>query len=76
MVKVHSVVRARLNVQILHLKYWYKAKLFTTLSIRDFTKISSCQVNTTSRRGIKQLGISFGSIFLLFSYESNQGPRS
>ena len=38
--------------------------------IRVVTKISSCQVNTTSRQGIKQLGISFGSIFLLFSYES------
>ena len=32
--------------------------------------------NTTSRWGIKQLGISFGSIFLLFSYESSRGPRS
>ena len=30
--------------------------------------ISSYQVNTTSRRGIKQLGISFGSIFLLFFF--------
>ena len=40
------------------------------------TKISSCQVNTTSRKGMKQLGISFGSIFLLFSSESSQGPRS
>ena len=43
---------------------------------RAVTKISSCRVNTTSRRGIKQLGISFGSIFLLFSYESSRGPRS
>ena len=32
---------------------------------RDVTKISSCQVITTSRCGIKQLRISFGSIFLL-----------
>ena len=40
------------------------------------TKISSCQVNTTSRRGIKLLGISFGSIFLLFSYESSRKPHS
>ena len=40
------------------------------------TKISSCQVNTTSRKGMKQLGIYFGSIFLLFSSESSQGPRS
>ena len=34
------------------------------------TKISKCRVNTTSRWGIKQLGISFGFIFLLFPYES------
>ena len=33
---------------------------------RDVTKISSFQVNTTSRRGIKQLGISFSAMFLLF----------
>ena len=31
--------------------------------IRVVTKISSCRVNTTNRRGIKRLGISFGSIF-------------
>ena len=49
--------------------------LFTTFSVgstfskstsnqtRVVTKISSCRVNTTSRRGIKRLGISFGSIF-------------
>ena len=40
---------------------------------RVVTKISSCRANTTSRRGIKQLGISFGSIFLPFSYESSGG---
>ena len=40
------------------------------------TKISSCSVNTSSRQGIKQLGISFGSIFLLFSYNSSQGRHS
>ena len=34
---------------------------------RVVTKISSFWVNTISRRGVKQLGISFGSIFLLFS---------
>ena len=43
---------------------------------RAVTKISSCWVNTTSRLGIKQLGISFGSSFLLFSYESSWGPCS
>ena len=37
---------------------------------RVVTKISNCRVNTTSRGEIRQLGISFGSIFLLFSYES------
>ena len=40
---------------------------------RVVTKISSCQVNTTRRWGIKQLGISFDSIFLLFSNESRGG---
>ena len=43
---------------------------------RVVTKISSCWVTTTSRRGIKGLGISFGSIFLLFSNKSNRGPLS
>ena len=43
---------------------------------RVVTKISSCQVNTTSRWGIKWLGISFSSIFLLFSNKSRQGPPS
>ena len=38
---------------------------------RAVTKIC-CQVNT-SRWGIKQLRISFGSIFHLFSYESSWG---
>ena len=33
---------------------------------RVVTKISSFRVNTTSRRGIKRLGISFGSIFFYF----------
>ena len=43
--------------------------------LRVVTKISSCQVNTTSRRGIKQLGVSFGSpIFLLLSFESSRPP--
>ena len=46
------------------------------MSIRVVTKISSCRVNTTRRRGIKQLGISFGSIFLLFSNKSSRGPLS
>ena len=43
---------------------------------RVVPRISSCRVNTTSRRVINQLGISFGPIFLLFSYGSGRGPRS
>ena len=31
--------------------------------------ISNCRVNTTSSGEIKQLGISYGSIIILFSYE-------
>ena len=42
---------------------------------RDVTKISSCRVDITSRQGIKQLGISFGFIFLLLPYERSQGPH-
>ena len=33
---------------------------------RAVTKMSSCQVYAISRRGIEQLGSSFGYIFLLF----------
>ena len=40
---------------------------------RVVAKISSCRVNTASRRGIKRLGISFGSIFVLFSNKSSRG---
>ena len=57
----------------------HRVNLPYSLSIRlprTVTKISICRVNTTSRRGIKQLGISFDSVFLLFSYESSRGnPR-
>ena len=48
-------------------------KLLFFSSHRVVTKISSFQVNTTSRRGIKRLEISFGSIFLLFSNKSSRG---
>ena len=45
-------------------------------SSRVVTKISSCQVNTTSRRGIKQLGILFGSIFFYFPIKvAGENPR-
>ena len=47
-----------------------------TVPCRVATKILSCQVNTTSRWGTTQLGISFGSTFVLFSNESSQGPHS
>ena len=43
---------------------------------RVFPKISSCRVDTTSRRGIKHRGVSFGSNFLLFSNKSSPGPHS
>ena len=39
---------------------------------RVVTKILSRLVDTKSRRGIKQLGISFGSIFPPFSLESSE----
>ena len=50
--------------------------IFVKIFFRVVTKISSCWVNTTSRRGIKRLGSSFGSIFLLFSNKSSRGPLS
>ena len=62
------------------LRAWYNssyttmATLIRTLELpRVVTKISSCRVNTTSRRGIKRLGTSFGSIFLLFFNKSSRG---
>ena len=51
-------------------------KIKIHIQSRDVTKISSYEVNVTSRRGIKQLGISFGSTFLLFSNESSRRPHS
>ena len=50
----------------------YIIKIKNVVINRVVTKISSCWVQTTSRQGIKQLGISFASVFLLFSYESSQ----
>ena len=40
---------------------------------RVVTKISRCWVNTTSRQGIKQLRVSFGSMFLLLSFKVARG---
>ena len=34
------------------------------------TKILSCRVSITSRQGMRQLGVSFGSIFLPFFFKS------
>ena len=51
-------------------------KHFVVDKHRVVTKISSCRVNTISRRGMKRLGSSFGSIFLLFSNKSSRGPLS
>ena len=54
----------------------YMYVLSQHIGSRDVTKISHWRVNTTSRQGIKQQGISFGSIFLLFSYATSRGsPR-
>ena len=53
---------------------YYRNNCVIKWIVRVVTKISSCRVNTTSRRGIKRLGISFGSIFPLFSNKSNRGP--
>ena len=47
--------------------------VFIVTRVRAVAKISSCWGNTLSRWGIKQLGISFGSNYLLFSYESSWG---
>ena len=44
--------------------------------IRAVIEISSCQANDTSRREIQQLGILFGSIFLLFSNKGRWGSPS
>ena len=50
--------------------------LFVWSNIRVVTKILSYRINITSRWGMKKLGISFGSIFLLFSNESGCRPHS
>ena len=50
---------------------WWGSGYF--LELHNVTKISSCRENTKSTQGIRQLGISFGSIFLLSSYEKSWG---
>ena len=64
------------NPPVANEKQSHNSTQVTIIMSRVVTKISSCRVNTTSRRGIKQLGISFGSIFLLFSNKSSRGPLS
>ena len=55
-----------------HHHHYYCLALVPGLSLR----FQSCWVNITSRRGIKQLGISSGSIFILFSSEISRAPHS
>ena len=60
--------KERLQIALFLRKFLFWFQYWHLLSFcRAVTEISSCRVNTTSRRGIKQLGISFGHIFLLFS---------
>ena len=54
---------------------WYETRAGASFLMLTSPKFSSWRVNTTSRQGIKQ-GISFGSIFLPFSYETGWGLRS
>ena len=65
----------KIDVEIMLYMLIFKAIDWRQIS-RVVTKILSCRVNTTSRRGIKWLGICFGSIFLLFSNKSSRGPLS
>ena len=73
--------KERLQIALFFGKFLFWSQYWHFLSFcRAVTKISSFWVNTTSRQGIKRLGVSFGSIFLLFSYKSSWGkslaPRS
>ena len=57
---------AAILIRINYLSIYLSIMCCSNTQSRHVTKISSCQVNTctTSRQGIKELGISFGSIFL------------
>ena len=55
---------------------WSLMLFHQSFAFRVVTKIASCWIHTTSRWRIKQLGISFGSSFLLFSNKSSRGPHS
>ena len=62
-------------IELLLLTFLF-SKFLGSIPGLSLSKIPSCRVNTTSRWGIKQLGTSFSSIFLLFSFESSQGRCS
>ena len=75
---LHPVIAWKYNSLPFHcFRFFWLIVKFPDFSLsRIVTKISSCRVNTKCRRRIKQLGISFGSIFLLFSNKSTWGPHS
>ena len=64
------------NLWFMGIRIELDSVIFSDSLCRVVTKISSCRVNTTSRRWIKRLGISFGSIFFLFFNKSSRGPLS
>ena len=74
----HPVIAWKYNSLPFHcFRFFWLIVKFPDFSLSMIvTKISSCRVNTKCRRRIKQLGISFGSIFLLFSNKSTWGPHS
>ena len=74
--RVQSCCFANLNLLLFSRSCCRRRRRCLSSLFRVVTKILSCRVNTTSRRGIKWLGICFGSIFLLFSNKSSQGPLS
>ena len=68
--KADQILRAKLfdYIQMTNLLDFGK---FTSgiIAGNHVTKIISCQVNASSRQEIKQLGISFGFILILFTCE-------
>ena len=74
--EVQVIISQKLLIFTCNKRQLLNYNFIQTLTSRVVTKISSCRVNTTSRRRIKWLGISFGSIFLLFSNKSRRGPLS
>ena len=73
----HPVIAWKYNSLTFHCFrfFWLIVKFPDFSPSRIVTKISSCRINTKCRRRIK-LGISFGSIFLIFSNKSTWGPHS